>query len=186
MWEVVDAINQTKELDITFPSTYKEQEAVANEFKTRSSAGFNNCAGCVDGILIWIHKPSKPAFQEMGIGGKKFFCGRKKKFGLNMQAVCDARRRFLDVEIGHPGATFALSGLHTKLEGTNPQNTQHYHFYARDLHCLVTMPISTQITWLFLSRRFQVVQNMHSTFIIPKCESTLNVLLECLFIDGGF
>jgi hypothetical protein len=63
----------------------------------------------------------------MGIGGKKFFCGRKKKFGLNMQAVCDARRRFLDVEIGHPGATsdylaFALSGLHTKLQGTNPEH----------------------------------------------------------------
>ena len=78
VWEVVDAINQTKELDITFPSTYKEQEAVANEFKTRSSAGFNNCAGCVDGILIWIHKPSKPALQEMGIGGKKFFVEEKK------------------------------------------------------------------------------------------------------------
>ena len=41
-----------------------------------------------------------------------------------MQAICDARRRFLDVEIQNPGATsdylaFALSNLHKKLEGTN-------------------------------------------------------------------
>jgi DDE superfamily endonuclease len=48
-----------------------------------------------------------------------------KKFGLNMQAVCDSQRRFLDVEIRHPGATsdylaFATSSLHQKLLGDNP------------------------------------------------------------------
>jgi DDE superfamily endonuclease len=35
---------------------------------------------------------------------KKFFV-EEKKYGLNMQAVCDSQRRFLDVYIGHPGAT---------------------------------------------------------------------------------
>jgi DDE superfamily endonuclease len=38
-----------------------------------------------------------------------------------MQATCDSRRRFLDIDIQHPGATsdylaFALSGLHRKLD----------------------------------------------------------------------
>jgi DDE superfamily endonuclease len=42
-----------------------------------------------------------------------------------MQATCDARRRFLDVEIRHPGSTsdylaFAVSSLHHKMEGNNP------------------------------------------------------------------
>jgi DDE superfamily endonuclease len=45
--------------------------------------------------------------------------------GLNMQAVCDAQRRFLGVEIRHPGANsdylaFATSALHQKLVGENP------------------------------------------------------------------
>jgi hypothetical protein len=36
---------------------------------------------------------------------KKFYCGCKKRFGLNLQAVCDSEGRFLDVAIGHPGST---------------------------------------------------------------------------------
>lgn len=127
VWLVIHAINSTKQLDIKFPTKHEEQQNVANDFQARSTAGFNNCAGCLDGILIWIHKPSSVELAKLGIGGKKFFCGRKKKFGLNMQAVCDSRRRFLDVEIRHPGATsdylaFAVSGLHRKLEGKNPHD----------------------------------------------------------------
>ena len=34
----------------------------------------------------------------MEVGPRKFVCGRKKKFGLNVQDTCDA---FLDVEIAH-------------------------------------------------------------------------------------
>ena len=54
-------------------------------------------------------------------GRKEFFCGRKHKFGLNLQAVCDAEGRFLDLDIEHPGATsdflaFSTSSLHTRLE----------------------------------------------------------------------
>lgn len=124
IWMVVEAINKTKELQIQFPTKHEDQQVLAEEFTHRSSIGFNNCAGCVDGMLIWINKPSTPELQKLKIGGKKFFCGRKKKFGLNMQAVCDARRRFLDVEIMHPGATsdylaFATSTLHKKLVGDN-------------------------------------------------------------------
>ena len=124
IWMVVEAINKTKELQIQFPTKHEDQQVLAEEFTHRSSIGFNNCAGCVDGMLIWINKPSTPELQKLKIGGKKFFCGRKKKFGLNMQAVCDARRRFLDVEIMHPGATsdylaFATSTLHKKSVGDN-------------------------------------------------------------------
>jgi hypothetical protein len=124
VWIVVAAIHRTKELDLKYPRSYKEQEAVAAEFCKASAVGFNNCAGCIDGILIWIHKPSNKELDKVGFGGRKFYCGRKKKFGLNMQATCDARRRFLDVEIGHPGATsdylaFVLSSLHQKMENTN-------------------------------------------------------------------
>jgi DDE superfamily endonuclease len=39
------------------------------------------------------------------VGPAKFYCGRKHKFGLNCQAICDARGRFLDISVIAPGAT---------------------------------------------------------------------------------
>jgi hypothetical protein len=52
---------------------------------------------------------------------KKFFCGRKHKFGLNLQGTCDAEGRFVDVSIGHPASTsdflaFSTSKFHKKIE----------------------------------------------------------------------
>jgi hypothetical protein len=105
LWQVIDAINETKELDIVFPSCHEQQQQMANDFKSKSTAGFDNCVGAVDGILIWILKPTKADCARTHFGPKKYFCGRKKKFGLNMQGTCDAKRRFTDVSICHPGAT---------------------------------------------------------------------------------
>jgi DDE superfamily endonuclease len=75
-------------------------------------------------MLLWIHKLSKQDVKLTNCGEVKIFCGRKKKYGLNLQAVCDAKRRFLDVYIGHPGATsdflsFMTSPLHICLEQPN-------------------------------------------------------------------
>ena len=44
-----------------------------------------------------------------------------KKFGLNMQAICDDQRRFIDVNISHPVSTldylaFGTSKINSKLE----------------------------------------------------------------------
>ena len=136
-WIVVDAIHQTKTLNISYPTKHEEQLKVAQEFKKNSKAQFDNCAGCIDGILIWINKPSsKDLDTKLKCGSKKFFCGRKKKFGLNMQAVCDSRRRFLDVNIGYPGSTsdylaFAVSSLQKKWRETIHMTTAN-HFCVQD------------------------------------------------------
>ena len=55
-----------------------------------------------------------------GVGPKIFFCGRKKKFGLNLSTTVDDQRRFIDVDISHPGATsdylaFSVSSLRRKI-----------------------------------------------------------------------
>lgn len=65
--------------------------------------------------------PTASDCDALKIGPSRFFCGRKKKFGLNMQAVCDARRRFLWVDIKYPGSTsdyfaFDQSSLKIQLE----------------------------------------------------------------------
>jgi hypothetical protein len=78
-WIVVDAIHQTKTLNISYPTKHEEQLKVAQEFEKNSKAQFDNCAGCIDGILIWINKPSsKDLDTNLKCGSKKFFCGRKK------------------------------------------------------------------------------------------------------------
>ena len=101
-WAVVDAIHASPQLDIKFPTTDEEQQKLADEFKSKSSVGICHCVGAIDGILIWIHKPTASDCEALGFGPIKFFCGRKKKYGLNMQAVCDARRRFLWVDLKYP------------------------------------------------------------------------------------
>jgi hypothetical protein len=61
---------------------------------------------------------------DAGCSSCKFLCGRKKKFGLNSQVVCDVWGRILDIWILHPGSTFdclAFKGmsLFNKLEDGN-------------------------------------------------------------------
>jgi hypothetical protein len=78
LWLVVDTINQEPELSITFPESHAEQLQLADEFRRKISAGFSNCMGAIDGMLVWIHKPSKQDVKVMKCGEAKFFCGRKK------------------------------------------------------------------------------------------------------------
>ena len=51
VWGVVDVVNQHPEFEIKFPDN-DEQRRIANGFERRSGAGFPNCVGALDGILI--------------------------------------------------------------------------------------------------------------------------------------
>jgi hypothetical protein len=120
VWKVVDAINQCTNLQIRFPEDHGEQNRIALAFQRKSEVGYSNCVGCVDGMLVWISKPDKRSVKRARIGPAKYFCGRKKKFGLSLQGICDDRRRFIDIEIRHPGSTsdylcFTLSSIHQKM-----------------------------------------------------------------------
>ena len=121
VWTVVDAINKCEELSFEFPTTHEEQRKLAKGFQELSDADFDTCVGATDGLLIWFEQPSSADCERAMCGPKKFFCGRKKKFGLNMMGTVDYLGRFLDVDIRHPGSTsdflvFATSDLKEKLE----------------------------------------------------------------------
>lgn len=121
VWIIVDAINRTTLMDIEYPEKHETQRQIALDFKQNSAVGFDCCAGAIDGMIVWIHRPSSVECDEMGFGPKKFYCGRKKKFALNLQGVCDAKRRFIDICVRHPGSTsdflcFQTSSLYHKLE----------------------------------------------------------------------
>ncbi len=67
--------------------------------------GFSNSAGCIDGLLIWTHKPSEKDKKKAGVGIKKILCGQKSEFGLNCQAISDICGSILDISIVYGGAS---------------------------------------------------------------------------------
>ncbi len=105
VWIIVEAVNNSSVMHIEYPSDMNEQTKIARGFCNASKVKFDCCAGAIDGILIWMHKPSLKEAEAAGVGQKKFFCGRKNKFGLNCQAVCDVRGRILDMSITYGGSS---------------------------------------------------------------------------------
>ena len=102
---IIEAVNKCPSLAIKFPTDHDEQKKITDGFKAKSKVGFDICAGCIDGMLVWIEKPTDQECDFVNVGSKKFFCGRKCKFGLNLQATCDHEKRFLNISIKFPGAT---------------------------------------------------------------------------------
>ena len=118
---VTDAVNHCQQFELQYPEDEAKQLEIARGFERKSRAGFSCCAGAIDGLLIWIHKPSKKQCEITRQGQKKYFCGRKSKYGLNMQAVCDHNGKFLDVSIMYGGSSsdllaFEASDLYHKLK----------------------------------------------------------------------
>ncbi len=99
VWYVVEATNSRIDWYISYPDSREEQLKIADEFRVKSSVDFGCCAGAIDGIIIWTNRPTLKEASQVGVDQQKFFCGRKHKFGLNCQAVCDVRGRFLDLSI---------------------------------------------------------------------------------------
>ena len=121
IWIVLDAINRFDGFVLTYPVDHAQQRAIADGFRAKSSAGFARCAGAVDGILIWTQRPSEEDAALSACSVAKFFCGRKHKYGLNCQAICDSRGRFLDASVMYPASTsdvlaFESATIYGKLE----------------------------------------------------------------------
>jgi hypothetical protein len=104
IWGVVDVVNNSENLKIRFPN-HQEQKRIAQGFKKMSGAGFDKVIGAIDGILIWVIKPSKAECKRLKCGEKSFYCSRKGKFGVNMQGICDDKLRFTWLDISWPGST---------------------------------------------------------------------------------
>lgn len=60
IWIVVDLINTLSNFTtLIYPDSRDQQKQIAKDFQMRSLPGFPNCGGCIDGLLIWIEKPTK-------------------------------------------------------------------------------------------------------------------------------
>ena len=81
IWAIVDAMNRCPLLQFQFPTTISECQTISTEFSSRSKAGFNNCIGCIDGLLIWLEKPSQKQCEQVGVDSGKFYCGFRVNLG---------------------------------------------------------------------------------------------------------
>jgi hypothetical protein len=89
---VIGAINKCRELASKFLSDHSKQRNISDGFHCKSStSGISCCVECSDSIVIWTHKPTKEDNAASGVDKSKPACGRKHKFGLNLQAVCNHR-----------------------------------------------------------------------------------------------
>ncbi len=79
VWYVVDAVNNCKEFVIEYPESADEQKKIAQEFQHVSQANIDICAGAIDGILIWMSKPTSKQAEKAEVNQGKFLCGRKGK-----------------------------------------------------------------------------------------------------------
>lgn len=122
VWRVVDAVNRATKLRIQYPNDHEEQKSIAAEFKECSQAGFDNCGGAIDGMLIWTEQPTIVLAKWLPVDASSFSVAGRRSMVLGCRpSLCDAHCRFLDVSIGHPATTsdflaFSTSGIFYKLK----------------------------------------------------------------------
>ena len=116
IWAIVHAINETLDIRIDFPQEHSKQQKIARGFKKKSTPRFNCCVGCIDSMLVWTEKPTEHNCTVMKCGPTRFMCGRKGKYGLNLQCVCNHVQRFTSIWILHPGSSsYFLSLIRSSL-----------------------------------------------------------------------
>lgn len=99
---VIKAINAHPALAIKCDNSIKGLRERSADFRKRSTHEiFKYCTGAIDGLAITIRAPSKKSVLNQA----RFFSGSKKKYCINMQAVCDSKCRFLAVTFKHVGST---------------------------------------------------------------------------------
>ena len=94
VYRVSSALSRHAGNFIKFPTTVQQQQSVKQEFM--QDFGFPNVLGCIDGTLVQIKAPS--------IREDVYVC-RKGYHALNIQGICDSRKRFLNLVVRWPGST---------------------------------------------------------------------------------
>jgi hypothetical protein len=79
----------------------KSLKSISDGFAEFSGGVFNGIIGALDGIAIRINCPT----EADGIVDPGNYWTRKQFYALNVQAICDAKKRFLWVSTGHQVAT---------------------------------------------------------------------------------
>lgn len=100
VWRTIKAINQCKDLAISFPKGMEELASAAEGFESISTqACFTNVVGVIDGYHLQTITPPK---NEVG-NVRSYFSGHYQTYGVNIQACCDHQCRFQFIGVAGPG-----------------------------------------------------------------------------------
>ena len=100
LWRTIHAINLA--IPVNFPTSSEDCAALAADFEKKSYNGvISNCVGALDGYLLQIETPHKKHARNV----RSYFSGHYQRYGVNIQACCDAHCRFTFLGIGGPGVT---------------------------------------------------------------------------------
>lgn len=114
----MNAILLCDALSFSMPKTEEELNRASEEFESISfNSVIDGCIGCLDGFLLAIQTPPKSQTGNV----KAYFSGHYQCYGINVQAVCDSKCRFISVSVAAPGgsndiAAFRKTHLHSILE----------------------------------------------------------------------
>jgi len=98
----IEAVNTAPGLDINLPQTASEWEDVRKGFACRSTGGLlNGCVGALDGFFQAINAPWRKIVGNV----VAYYSGHYESYGLNCQAACDAKLKFLYFCVVAPGKT---------------------------------------------------------------------------------
>jgi hypothetical protein len=71
----------TPRFTIVYPDNRDQQRSIAEGFAAVSAAGFKCCAGAIDGILVWIHKPLPTEVNILGAIRENSCVGERRSTG---------------------------------------------------------------------------------------------------------
>jgi hypothetical protein len=114
----MNAILLCDALSFSMPITEEDLNRASEEFESISfNSVIDGCVGCLDGFLLTIQTPPKSQTGNV----KAYFSGHYQCYGINVQAVCDSKCRFISVSVAAPGgsndiAAFRKTRLHSMLE----------------------------------------------------------------------
>lgn len=97
----LDAVDVT--FNFSLPKTDAEKKALAAGFKERSTSEgtFDGVIGAIDG---WLCSTIQPRDSYI-LNKRDYYSGHYQCFGMNVQAICDAKLRFIYFAVAAPGRT---------------------------------------------------------------------------------
>lgn len=97
------AVRACEEIAIKLPQNDAEREELARGFSSISGADglFHGCVGAIDG---WLCSTIQPIDRDIH-NKRDYFSGHYQCFGLNIQAICDHKLRFIYFAVAAPGKT---------------------------------------------------------------------------------
>jgi len=100
LYRCVHAILRVPELEYHFPATDIEISEATTAFNSVSNQRVvDGCVACLDGMLLRINTPKEAETAN----APAYFSGHYQDYGINVQAACDSRCRFVYAALAAPG-----------------------------------------------------------------------------------